>query len=384
MADEELDPAFRGPAPGWEPGDPRPTGRYTPWQQYATQETGNLDVLARARAQPIYGPYAQGRAMFEVARRTARAATNELAAYLRSLPIPASAPWVVRQEGKRGKLYTLADIERNVIARNQAVKRAQEKAAAQKGQQRARATSADLKRFARPVAGAAGVAGAGNVLISQLVDQYYVEKRIRERRGKLPSPVGLPGRTGAKSTRVTYGYTTPGRTGAKSTRVIAAPTTTPRAPGQRMDKPPVVVSAPAESPASESAGSKAARRTMESSKGLVLEWPKSGLQLPTFKLPSWVNTTLRALTPARLSSTVRRVLPRSVGFSTRTSSPSRTSLTPANMLTIGSQTATPGCECPKPKPKQPRASSCTNPRISREVKDGIIITKRKLQCPPSK
>lgn len=41
------------------------------------------------------------------------------------------------------------------------------------------------------------------------------------------------------------------------------------------------------------------------------------------------------------------------------------------------------CKCP-PKKRKQREKGCTNPLVSRTVRDGFIITKRKLLCQPSK
>lgn len=41
------------------------------------------------------------------------------------------------------------------------------------------------------------------------------------------------------------------------------------------------------------------------------------------------------------------------------------------------------CKCP-PKKKRDKSQSCTNPVVSRKVRDGFIYIKRKLQCLPSK
>lgn len=54
---------------------------------------------------------------------------------------------------------------------------------------------------------------------------------------------------------------------------------------------------------------------------------------------------------------------------------------------IGSQTATKGCECPKPKKKdetKKREERCTNPLISRTNDGTTITTVRKVQCQQSK
>lgn len=42
------------------------------------------------------------------------------------------------------------------------------------------------------------------------------------------------------------------------------------------------------------------------------------------------------------------------------------------------------CDCPKPEKAKKKEFACSNPVVSRYVKDGIIIIKRKLLCPPSK
>ena len=60
------------------------------------------------------------------------------------------------------------------------------------------------------------------------------------------------------------------------------------------------------------------------------------------------------------------------------------SLNPTTVASlVGTQTMSGKCDCPKPKKEKKKEFQCSNPIVSRYVKDGLIIIKRKLVCPSS-
>ena len=103
---------------------------------------GQLDVLAAARIRPTSGAYAHGMLMHQFAERTkaARAAAERAVESVRSTwaqwNAPMQAPWITRKKlGKSGKLYTLADVQRNVVSRNLQVQNAIKKSGNREGRQ---------------------------------------------------------------------------------------------------------------------------------------------------------------------------------------------------------------------------------------------------------
>jgi hypothetical protein len=101
-------------------------------------------------------------------------------------------------------------------------------------------------------------------------------------------------------------------------------------------------------------------------------------------MPGTTTTTPR--TPPRITP------PRTTPPGTRAAPliPSALTLSNPTLLgstsAIGSQVATKGCECPKPKKEETkkREERCTNPIVSRRIDGDLKITTRKIVCQPSK
>lgn len=373
---------------------------------------GQLDVLARARYRPTTGPYAQGMAMYLVGRATeARAAAERAVASVaetaRRLAAPIVAPWITRAKlGKSGKLYTLGDLQRNVIRNNQAVNRAKEKA------QIKAARASKLAKVLKPLRHlrfAAGGPGLGppplTDLYAELVALDIHEQRMVKRRRAQSLSTNRTGAGASRSTTDAKPRSNTNRTGAGSTRPLGTGTVTPfpqpakpgaaRTSGGRVGEPPVILDESGATIPRESEGSREARRKMEQTRKLpgVLQLPRSRQSFPDVRLgfPSMQQLLSRVSTPPR----VRTRLPTRTSASspTRTSSqPALTSLTaptfgtgltPLNMQGVGSQFREDPCKCEKPKRKKRSGPSCSNPLISRTVKDGVVTTRRKLKCPPS-
>jgi hypothetical protein len=303
---------------------------------------------------------------------------------------------VRKKLGKSGKLYTLADIQLNVIANNQAVRRAQQETQAKSEEARRRFNADYTRRLGSSFASGAPTADLLSVIAVELLT---AQREEIDRKWGLRG-AGLTNRTGAASTRPISGAGLTNRTGAAATRSVAKPATrgnTAASDAQLLA--PVNTAAAAKglrtggvsvtkAQTGESAASRAARASMAQTRalpalkqGLKNAVSNAGrlatqLRLNLSSFPSVLRVASRAL-PARTS-----VLPRT---------PSRTSvglpLTSLNPTLLGSQVAQAKCDCPKPqepKRKKDSAERCTNPIISRRESGGIITTKRKLQCQPSK
>lgn len=396
MADEELDPLFRGPPPGQEPGDygPYRSGyRGTSFDVWAAQESANLDVLARARLRQTTGPYAYGRNLYDLAQRDAKKPPGtSITDYTTAADRAA-----MRRAEISAQLDALGDIEHSdqQLAR---ARSAEIKAAAEASRQRA-IQLARQSSLLRSYSGAT-VAGAGNQLITQYVDLYYRQKRLRERRERIlrnkrsgsgatraPQYTGIPSRTGAKSTRALDPLES--RTGSRDSTAKSR---------QRADSKPV--STTAQLPAStdsvvigESQASKDARQVMSEVPNLPQKQGEKSAQKTSTAQRSGVLARLTLnLIPAALTGIRTRVqslaAPRARA---RARAPAQTSvITPQipGLTALEAQGVSsagdPKCKCPKPEKKKRKEFACSNPIISRSVKDGVITIKRTLKCPPSK
>jgi len=136
--------------------------------------------------------------------------------------------------------------------------------------------------------------------------------------------------------------------------------------------------------ASESPESKAAHRTMEGSRSLpqqAAQQRQGNSLLQTFAqmgAPSLFQSSPRLATA---SGSVPRVPTRTV------SSPAsgRNSFATSNSSLAGTSQSSKECRCPKPKKTQKsKKDRCTNPIVSKTIRDGFITTKRKIQCLPFK
>lgn len=392
-----------GSAPGQEP---RGVGWWGPSNAFARFAGGARDPLLQmmnVRIKPLTSAWATSTRM--AAQRFLRSLnTPKVSDVYSSTGFTAQSPWAIRKElGKSGKLYKLGDIIANVVRNNKAVNRAKEEAAKREiaresATKKAQALVREDIGRRPPVRGftpgvrpagsyaAPAIAGAGNALITTYTNLWYEQQRLRERRANILAV----GRRGAGAVRALARSAIPGRTGAKSTRALDT-----RIAGTKsgVSKP---TAAAAKLPtdqstvAGESAASKAARRAMESNKSLP------GIVTKTtefFKIPSKFSVTLRTPTFTDLlqqSLTAPRARAR---LSTPVQTRARAPLAPLAMASaiptltntlVGSQVLQAKCDCPKPKKKSPSEQRCSNPVVSRTIKDGFITTKRKLQCQPSK
>lgn len=390
--EEELDPAFRGPAPGWEPGDPRQSGRYTPWETFAGSSTANLDQLARARVKPTFGPYAYGSNMYKLALETGVFSRSQLAAHQQYEKLVQRDAFFADLD--RVNASEEADLKRKLAEQAIEDRRAKEKA------QKTKALAADIRRSTRAASGEPLADLLGQIGVNLVLDIEQRKAAAKRRRNILR--VGRRGAAATRSPPATNVYANPGRTGAKSTRstTTTAPATARKAGGQ-LGKPPIVAptsvpqlprsvdsTLPPEtrptSTRSEAPSASKSPTSQQSGSRSVLQFPQ---------LPSWLQVGLPALAGLGLASRA--------GARARVRAPARTparaptrprspelDLTPFNGSLLGSAQLQGQCSCPKPprdpKRKKARAPSCTNPLISRTEKDGILTIKRELKCPPSK
>lgn len=383
--DDELDPDFRGPAPGREPWERDTPPIRDPRDLFGSQ-AGSLAQLAAVRIRPRTGPYAQGLLMYELGQRTAREAASRQvvapASWLSDIP---KAPWARRAKlGKGGRLYTLADVQRNVVRNNQAVNRAKEEGLKRAAAKAARAFAASTKRAGFDV---------GNPLAETLTQEWLGRKlddaqRQRERQRRIQSF----NRRGSLATRTIQPRTN--RTGAAATRALQPPgprpgasTGTERAASTAKKLPTgrdPIVRPQVEFPLpEETKASKEARRVMSEAK--TIPGIRSVLQLPQ-RIMSRLSVSVRSMLPTNFARMIRPRVQRTGLTSSDLRTAPTLSLLPANTLGVGSLVSSANCSCPKPsKPqKQRREKGCSNPLISRTERDGIITIKRKLQCPQSK
>lgn len=345
--------------------------------------------------------------------RNAAQAIQAAAKWIGDIP---SAPWLVRQKlGKQGKLYTLGDIQNNVIRNNKAVNDAKAKAAREEIRRQNKTT-----REQRTILGSIfgdwgrrtpGIAGPltrrsgiepGNPVAEALTDAWLrrvldadaARKRLStstNRRGalatrNLPADRSRTNRTGAAAQRPSP--TNTGESSSRTARTVNTPATT-RSTGQLPTSRTTV---------GESEASREARRVMESTRELPTATRTSTStrsstrsSMLTRYQPRLTGMFQRLATPTLARERTRATPTRttSTGPSTQLELPSRLELgqrlTPMSLVGVGTQTQQAKCECPKPKKQKQKEFACSNPLVSRSVsKDGIITIRRKLQCPPSK
>lgn len=398
MAGEELDPLFRGPPPGQEPGDYGPArSRYmTPFDIYARQESDRLDQLAAARYRQRTGPYAYGRNLYELAQRE------------RNKPPGTSySDYLTRTDAeliRRAEVAAQNDAIDNALRdsireaerlRNEEIK-AQTRAAQARVRELAQA-SRTLRAASLPV-----VAGAGNQLVSIYADIWLRQRAIRERRKRILAV----GRRGAAATRPLSTTAIPGRTGAKSTRAIEpvrAPSTTssstPNAgksgsgskPNGTASGTAAQLPTPSTPVIGESEASKEARRVMSETPTLPTRTKQQAASASTTLPRVRLSVRLSELIPVQIPGIRNLLAPRAVPRA-RARAGARADLPtlaqmPQSLTALESQgvgSSPPGCKCPKPEKPKRKQFACSNPIISRSVKDGIITIKRKLLCQPSK
>lgn len=315
--------------------------------------------------------------------------------------VPA-APWLRRKKfGKSGKLYTLRDVQENIVRRNNAVTKAQIEAQKKESARQAkvrRSQGGEVLSDDRWRGGRGGSRGpfgtftrgqAGTTLQSELfsaaVGQWLGGKldadaarqrlaRSTNRRGAL-----------AQSPRLSFGRT--GRTAAGDTGRLQPIATQPGTKSGNVATQPQHSNAgkvDSRAGTTESAASREAKRVLS-----------GGQKLPQTVAQSRSQTGLAQMLGAGALSSVFGSASRfatSARFPTATLTSSSTPLEMGTRLTplnaAGVQSASQSqqrCNCPSEKKKRksdkPR---CKNPVISRTTKDGIRTTKVKIQCQPSK
>lgn len=309
--------------------------------------------------------------------------------------IPA-APWLKRAKfGKSGKLYTLRDVQTNVVRQNRAVNEAKVKA-----QKEASAREAKVRRSQggqilsddRWRGGRGGSRGpfgtftrgttASTIqaeLFSAAVGQWLGRKldadsarerlsRSTNRRGALAHRPGqLSGRTGR---------TAAGDTGRL--QPTAAGTSTGTQPGRVASQSQHPSPNKVGSQSGESQASKDARRVLEGSRSLPATVVGTGK-------PSGLAQLLGVGASTALFHSSGRFSTSSAGATSSLTSSLGQRLTPLNATGVQSGFEQP-CRCP-PKRTNKRKDGkerCKNPVVSRVTKDGYRTTKVKLECQPSK
>lgn len=334
---------------------------------------------------------------YEARVSAAQRAIDSVNALLGEIP---AAPWLRRAKfGKGGKLYTLRDVQANIVRSNRAINEAQIKAqkAESARQAKVRRTqggsvlSDDRWRGGR--GGSRGPFGsytrgtAANTIQSALfgaaIDKWLGGKldsdSARERLSRSTN------RRGALAQQPVRSFGTPGRTAAGDAGRLHP--------------------APAQSGASKSAGNVASQSGNASSNKVVsrgatgesqasrtarsvLEGSKS---LPATVVGTKASTGLAQLLGVGAASALFNTAGRFpnttsvVGTSSRTPLAMGSRLTPLNATGVQSGFQQP-CRCPQPEKKKRKSDKqrCKNPVISRTTKDGIRTTKVRLECQPSK
>lgn len=246
---------------------------------------------------------------------------------------------------------------------------------------------------------AIGMAGAGNQLISQLVDQYYQQKRLAQARRDAILGVG---RRGGLATRPPQSVGLTNRTGAGATRPLAATSVGPRpsdkpanapvaAPAQLVEVAPNARPAPATAPAAAPAARTSTRSSpaQRQAPAIAVNYDPWGmLQSALAPAGNRALATVRAgaaAARAAVAAFVTRPLPTTLTRAPGALPAISPALTPLNSTMLGLQPepdAEEACKC-KPKRKSTKPT-CSNPLISRTTRDGVITIKRRLQCPPSR
>lgn len=398
MADEELDPAFRGPKPGWEPGDPRPSARYSLFDTYANAEQSNLAQLARVRVKPTFGPYAYGSNMYRLAQQYQLLTKAQVEAERRY--VVSSQMDALQAIEEKDRADALAALKRKQATEKLEAQRAQTKAIS-KAKAGALASRLTRIKWLRNLRAASFGADLGPPPLTDLYADLNWQQIQRERRAKLGLPQSRTNRRGAGATRP-IDYTVQSRTnrtGAAATRSSsggAARTSSTQAgkAGQRVGESAVVIA-----PSVPQMPTKTPTRAPEASKTTTGQAQKQGQQQrQTTQQAQQQRSLVRSVLqlnyrnpfPDRLRALVRpRVTaitpPRS---SARARSP-ELDLTPLNgsLLSSVQVQGQQQCSCPpkrEPKRKKSGEKGCTNPLISRTVRDGVITIKREAKCPPSR
>lgn len=312
------------------------------------------------------------------------------------------APWVLRAKlGKSGKLYTIRDVQKNVVRRDASVVKTKVEALKKEAarQQRTRDTGTFTRRGIRGTTG--GLADAAVFLVDtlqqeslrRLVEQQRASARVlraTNRRGALAARPLQP-RTRTNRTAAGDAGRVP-RSAGRSASVRSAPVAGTQ-PQQQAARPVATQQAPGES-----AASREARAVLGRSATL----PMGTSTYPLNPLVQAAQLGMAAVlaNPPRLSTrqstassglnslrsrlttgggmgqlpTLRSGAPLSLG----------TRLTPLEATGVASAS----CNCPKPKePKKQtkeRKERCSNPVVSRSVEGDLQTTVRKLVCQPSR
>lgn len=240
-------------------------------------------------------------------------------------------------------------------------------------------------RVGAPFGGGA-VLSAGNELVSIYANLWYGQRERRERRRELLAV----GRRGAAATR-SVSSAVPGRTGAGSTRAPAIPGIAGPVPGSA----PVVArsgagtgtdtgraSSPAEGlPGRRTGGLATRERTTTGHARADVDLVKMATNALSGQLEQFLSPrALPRAIPGNRVELARLLQPIQGAAPLVTASTAPQSATSTQTATRSQDKP---CECPK-KQKTKKVHKCSNPVVSRYVKDGIIIIKRKLQCQPSK
>lgn len=236
---------------------------------------------------------------------------------------------------------------------------------------------AEHGRVAASLSGGSPTADLLGIIGTQVVLEVHDRRAASDRRKRILRV----GRRGAAATRPlsTAGSARPNRTGALATRPFIA---SGESPARRS---PVAISA------SEVGDSRSDPITAsdlltaptyhQEELAAQVDTKRSTLQSPPSQpgLGSrWVQATLQALArPIRRARTQAPTIPELARINPATG------LTALEQQGVESASSGP-CDCPKPEKPRKKRATCSNPIISRSVKDGIITTKRELQCPPSK
>jgi hypothetical protein len=336
-----------------------------------------LDLLAAARYRQREGPYAPGRALYDLQRSEANLPRGTSYALDYARPAELAA---MRRAEVAAQLDALDAI--------QALDRAQ--AEALRGQIKEAARSEQVRRTQsritqRAFAGSA-VAGAGNALVGVYADLWYQQSKLRERRKRTlavgrrgaaatrplsPTAAGLTNRTGAKSTRAAAVAAGP----AEPTRASAAAAGRAKsaaAAGSRSGSAASTGKQRVESRATVGQAQTQVQRTVQRSRlGQLFTQLLSPIYPPPRVVPRAV-----ARTPVRAAA--RAILP----TSTSALVPTAQGLTSLQQQGVGSPPQR--CKCPEPKKERPGEKRCRNPVISTTIRDNVLTTKRELKCPPSK
>lgn len=384
--DEWLDPVFRGQRPASEPNAnyhahfgiaqhpnmfARMAGGPSIAQLMANRVTphGSISDPARAaRAEAL-------RRLEQVKETQARLARQA-----------AMSPWALRAEfGPRGALYTMQDVLRNTLRKSKALTSEKAQALAvetakKDSAQRAK-LAAEHRRIAGSLSGGSPTADLLGIIGTNVVLDIHERRQERDRRQRILAV----GRRGGLATRPlsTTGLARTNRTGAGATRTLQ-----PVAfPASRSRLPAAVSAASLGSSGGNSLATESAAAVAQAAATATPPTTASATRTTTTK-PTPLLTTVRTMFTRTFPRTAPATRPRPITRAT----PQRQSLLnrltntifPMTREAVGSQVADSKCDCPKPEKRKQSRDRCTNPIISRSVKDGIQTIKRKLQCPPSK